>query len=178
MTRKLVLGMTICVMALCLMVSSSNAGDPRRAIKREHEENRIRTVTSLAGTYREIESVRITVPRRGNVKVTASGMVAFPDTEQDFELTMTLAKRSAAPGPWVHTTRGIDFVSYNVEHIFPVSSGTTTFFFNAASFGGTAPGLISVQNGMLEALWLNSNISADTEESSTSSASSSNVSND
>lgn len=110
-------------------------------------------VTSGALTYKTVAQVSITTPGPGTVKLSGSGMVTFANAND--ALTLSPSTTPASAGPWVYTLGSSNgFGTYNIERIFDVPfAGTFTFYLNGASFNGSG-GIISVQTGMLEALYL------------------------
>jgi guanyl-specific ribonuclease Sa len=159
MNRKIVTVLAVLLAVSLLVVPFSYAGFAaklKKHILRTFVEQIINSTTSGASTWVEIAQVTINAPKDGDVKVTASGMIVFPNANDT--VTMSIATTSAAGGPWVFSTDGVLFQNFNVEMVFPVVKGPNTFYFNAVSFFGGG-GSISVEVGLLEALFMSNQIS-------------------
>jgi hypothetical protein len=158
--RKKFLTSLIIALAISLLVVPMSyagfAGKLRKHIKREFVELQFGYVTSGAGAWVECAQVTIVAPKAGDVKVSASGMIVFPNAND--VLTMTLHTVSADRGKWVFSTDGNYLQNFNVELVFPVEAGTHTFYFNATSYTGGG-GTINVETGLLEALFMSDKIS-------------------
>ncbi len=114
-------------------------------------------VTGGDTTWVEVARVNVRAKNPGYVYVQASGMIVIPDANH---VRLSLDDTSATRGPWVFnmgddaTGRADEWETYGIGMVFYVpAKGTYTFCLNADSWNGDGS-LISIQNGILSATWI------------------------
>jgi hypothetical protein len=110
-----------------------------------------------SGIWETVATVQVNAKNQGYVHVLAQGMVIIPDANT---VTLSLNDSPASRGPWVYSLgdstagRVDNYNSYACSMVFEVpSEGVYTFYLNATSYAGDGS-LISVENGVLSATWI------------------------
>jgi hypothetical protein len=112
-------------------------------------------VAAGACTWKNVAPIKITVPEKGYVIVTASGSAYF---NSDAILTLSLgAMNTYQRGDWLFSlTPGpapfLNYQSFSPRIAFPVAAaGTYTFYLRGRSCAPSEPGRITVQTGSITA---------------------------